>query len=53
LTPIAFGVAGSSVVLSKSWAGKRDDLLTKQCASTTGAAIHTNLLKPNKGTLIS
>nr|TKW12160.1 hypothetical protein SEVIR_5G018800v2 [Setaria viridis] len=33
----------TAVVLSKSWAGKRDDLLTKQCASATGAAIHTNL----------
>lgn len=46
------GVAGSSVLLNKSWTGKRDDLLTKQCASATGAAIHTNL-QPNGGTLMS
>ncbi|KAF8643616.1 hypothetical protein HU200_066670 [Digitaria exilis] len=38
----------TAVLLNKSWTGKRDDLLTKQCASATGAAIHTNL-QPNGG----
>ncbi|OEL16032.1 putative F-box protein [Dichanthelium oligosanthes] len=38
----------TAVVLNKSWAGKREDLLTKYRASTTSAAIHTNL-QPNGG----
>ncbi|RLM93634.1 putative F-box protein [Panicum miliaceum] len=38
----------TAFILSKSWAGKCDDLLTKQCASATAAAIHTNL-QPNGG----
>ncbi|WVZ72814.1 hypothetical protein U9M48_021216 [Paspalum notatum var. saurae] len=37
-------------VLDERWAGKREDLQTRHCASTTAAAIHTNL-QPNGGLL--
>ncbi|KAJ1281983.1 hypothetical protein BS78_03G015000 [Paspalum vaginatum] len=37
-------------VLNECWGGKREDLLTRHCASTTAAAIHTNL-QPNGGLL--
>ncbi|KAG0535904.1 hypothetical protein BDA96_03G018000 [Sorghum bicolor] len=38
-----FASPSTATVLNRAWAGKRDDPMTRHCASATAAAIHTNL----------